>query len=229
MIYDNIHDSWKSFLTDEIKMFLTDVEKQLIDNYTPEYTNILRFMNCDCRNIKVVIIGQDPYYQPGVANGRSFQVANLYDWNQKFAQVSLKNIVRLIYKSIKGTQKTYKEILCEINSGDFLINNPTDWFDSLEKQGVLFINRTLTCQINKPNSHKKLWAGFLEKIVEYLNVLDVKWFLWGKEANTLQNLIKGEKYCSNHPMICGVDNPLDFLNNTCFYETKNIIDWLGNK
>ena len=98
MLVINNHPSWNAFLTDEIISKLDKIENEIGDDYTPSKENILRFMRLDLANVKVIIIGQDPYFQQGAANGRSFQPALLKSWDEPFRQVSLKNILCLIYK-----------------------------------------------------------------------------------------------------------------------------------
>ena len=224
MLVINNHPSWNAFLTDEIISKLEKIENEIGDDYTPSKENILRFMRLDLANVKVIIIGQDPYFQEGAANGRSFQPALLKSWDEPFRQVSLKNILRLIYKSYFDEQLSYKEVL----SKNAFTKSPTDWFDSLEAQGVLFLNMYLTCQIGHPNSHRHIWGDFVTEVIRYIEEKqNVIWFLWGTEANSCKPFIKGKIYSSNHPMMCGTNNPKDFLKSDCFLKTKDIINWLG--
>ena len=67
-------------------------------------------MGLDINNIKVVILGQDPYKPEGIATGRAFQPSNLVFWSQKYRQVSLKNMLRLIHKNYFGIEE-YSEIV----------------------------------------------------------------------------------------------------------------------
>lgn len=231
----NIDDSWKGFLTKEVIDELAKIENYVGNDYTPESSKVLRFMGLDLNKMKVVILGQDPYKPLGVATGRSFESANLYNWNDKFRQVSLKNIVRLIYKSLNNIEDyedipSYKEITSKIVNGDFNIKEPKEWFNSLEKQGVLFLNTTLTCRIGVSNSHKSSWDNFSKKLITYISTEnpELYWFLWGKEAISNKEFIEnGKVYTSNHPMMCSEKYEDDFLKGECFKDTKNIIDWLG--
>lgn len=231
----NVNDSWNKFLSTEIKTELENIEKATKGNYTPESSKVLRFMNLDLNKMKIVILGQDPYKPLGVATGRSFEPADLTSWQDKFRQVSLKNIVRLIYKSLNGIEiygdtPSYKEIVNEIISGEFEIKEPKEWFDSLENQGVLFLNTTLTCKVGISNSHKKLWENFSKELLNYISTYnkDLYWFLWGKEAISNKDFIKnGKIYTSNHPMMCSEKYEDDFLKGNCFSDTKDIINWLG--
>ena len=98
-LLNSYHPSWSGLLTEEIVDKLKDIESKIGDNINPEPENVLRFLNNDLSNIKVVILGQDPYPEKGRATGRSFEVGDLHSWNDKFRQVSLKNIIRLIHKN----------------------------------------------------------------------------------------------------------------------------------
>lgn len=233
---EKIHSSWKDFWTKETKDLFLEIMKKIGENFTPKKEFILRFMEQDLSSKKVLWLGQDPYFQPGAANGRCFQPANLISWSQFYKQVSLKNIIRLVYKtyesiSWKNGIRTYGNIVTEIEAGRFSILPPASWFDSLEKQGVLFLNASLTCEVLKPNSHQKLWEPFFEKIVEYLSYKNstIIWFLWGAEAKKAKQKLPKETtiYESNHPMMCNENRPEDFLNSRCFLETKTMINWKG--
>lgn len=235
LIPENFDKSWESFLTEEIKSELDLIESKIGTDYTPEKNKVLRFLSLNLNNAKVVILGQDPYKPERVANGRSFQPDNLEDWKKPFKQVSLKNIIRLIYKSYNDISEysnilSYKEITEKIKSGDFNIKPPKQWFDSLEQQGVLFLNTSLTCKINVSNSHKAIWENFSKELLNFISSekSDLIWFLWGSESISNENFIKnGKVYKSRHPMMCSEKYDDDFLKCNCFKETMNIINWLG--
>lgn len=236
LIPQAIHPSWNAFLTDPIIRMLGEIENKLGMNINPSRPEvILRFMTTDLEQVKVVWLGQDVYPAPGVATGRSFEVGGLSDWNSTFRQVSLKNIVRLIhktyneildYKDVKG----FKEIQALIKEGSFSILQPAEWFNSLERQGVLFLNTSFTCEVGKPNSHKEIWEAFSHEALAFISSArpDLIWFLWGKEAiankSSLQSGILME---SRHPMMCSEKYEDDFLKSECFNATKVMINWLG--
>lgn len=233
MLYENYDESWDAFLTPDIRKMLDDIENDLGDDYTPKKELILRFLKTNLNNVKVVILGQDPYFQPLAATGRSFEVGTIQSWDDSFRNVSLKNIVRLVYRSyfeeeFKHGIDTYKKILEKKAEGKFLIKAPHDWFDSLEKQGVLFLNSSFSTKINQANAHKELWICFSRRLIDFLNTLPIYWFVWGNEARKKTDFIdETKKFVSNHPMLCQIQKKEDFLNNQCFLKTKDIINWLG--
>jgi uracil-DNA glycosylase len=235
MLPDNISPSWCGFLTDEILSMLEAIEKQIGSNHTPAREKILRFLTWDLNRAKVCIIGQDVYFQPNVATGRSFEVGGLQSWEAPFRQVSLKNIIRLIHKTYRGITRyeeiaKFSQIVCEMKDQSFPLLPPAQLFNSLEAQGVLFLNTYLTCEINKPNSHRQIWEDFSRRLFGYISVQrpDMHWFLWGNEANSKAGYIhQGVLSCSRHPMLCSEKYPDDFLKSSCFKDTMGMINWLG--
>lgn len=237
--FESVHPSWNDFLTEERVKFINELEEILPENINPEPHNVLRFLNLDCKNIKCVIIGQDPYpafpKKVGdsvkyIATGRSFEIGTLESWNEKFAQHSLKNMVRLIYKAYYGDLISYTECKEKINNGEFKILHPDKWYDAMEKQGVLFLNKTLSCEQGKPLSHKDYWHNFSVDLINFISSQnnEIAWFLWGGEARNLKKyILNGQIYETEHPRLYNEDKPTSFLNSTCFEKTKNIINWLG--
>lgn len=235
LLPNNISPSWKEFLTEDILNELSLIEEKIGDNYTPSKEKIMKFLTTDLIKAKVCIVGQDVYYQPGVATGRSFEVGGLTSWGKPFKQVSLKNIVRLIHKSYRGITeykdiKKFSEIIKEIEEKEFNILSPDKLFISLEEQGVLFLNTYLTCEENKPNSHRAIWEEFSIKLFSYISKKrpDLNWFLWGKEAISKKEYIKkGVIHQSRHPMLCSEKYEDDFLKSDCFKDMMKEINWVG--
>lgn len=231
----NSHLSWKKFLTKEILDELNIIENKIGTNINPEHDNVLRFMNCNLYDIKVVILGQDPYPEKGKATGRAFEVGGLKSWNDKFRQVSLKNIIRLIHKNYNNIEdykeiKKFSDIQNEINEGKFKILPPDKLFKSWEKQGVLLLNTYFTVKTGITGSHISIWEPFCIKLLEYISEesKNINWFLWGKMSESKKQYIKnGTFYISRHPMICSEKYEDDFLKANCFNNTKDIINWLG--
>jgi uracil-DNA glycosylase len=229
LIPQNAHSSWNEFLTLEICEELNEIEKKIGLNTNPEHDNILRFMLCNLNDVKVVLLGQDPYPEKGRPTGRAFEVGDLHSWNHKFRQVSLKNIVRLIHKNYKDIDD-YKEIQEEIRTGEFKILPPDEIFKSWEKQGVLLLNTYLSVQQGVTGSHIEIWKNFSIKLLEYISEenKNINWFLWGKQAEDKKQYIKNGIFCiSRHPMMCSEKYEDDFLKSSCFKDTMNIINWLG--
>jgi uracil-DNA glycosylase len=236
LIPKDYHPSWNKFLTDDIIVELSDIETKIGNNINPAHDNVLRFMKNNLYDIKVVILGQDPYPEKGRATGRAFEVGDLVSWNQKFRQVSLKNIIRLIYKNYNEINeykdiKRFSEIQKEIKEGKFLILPPDKIFKSWEKQGVLLLNTYLSVEAGITGSHIQIWQNFSERLLKFISEenKNINWFLWGRMAEDKKQFIKyGKFYISRHPMMCSEAYEDDFLRNDCFKDTMDVINWIGS-
>lgn len=234
LLPEKIHGSWNDFLTIEILERLDRIESQIGDNFNPERKYVLRFLNSNVYAIKVVILGQDPYPAP-IATGRAFEVKGLTSWMQPFKQVSLKNVVRLLYKTYNGIEEyskipSFEEIKEKIRKGEFRILPPNQLFESWDRQGVLLLNTYLTCEKGIPNSHREIWGDFAVEIIRYIvkKNPNAYWFLWGREANQYSYLLPKDKiFSSRHPMMCNEAYTNDFLKSDCFKKTMDKINWLG--
>ena len=233
LIPTDAHPSWNNFLTHDIVLELDTIEKKIGSNINPAPENVLRFMKCNLYDIKVVILGQDPYPENGRATGRAFEVGDLQSWNQKFKQVSLKNIIRLIYKSYNGISeysdiKKFSEIQKEIKDEKFSILPPDKIFKSWENQGVLLLNTYLSVEAGITGSHISIWQKFSEELLKFISEenRNINWFLWGRMAEDKKQFIKyGKYYISRHPMMCSQAYEDDFLRSDCFKDTMDIINW----
>lgn len=133
-------------------------------------------------NVKVVIMGQDPYHGEGQAHGLSFSVQD----NVKIPP-SLQNIYKELYSDLGIPPK---------NTG-----NLTGW----AKEGVLLLNSTLTVEKDKANSHQGLgWQYFTDYVIKVLNLSEkpIVFILWGNFARSKKVLITNPKHLileSPHP------------------------------
>ncbi len=158
----------------------------------PEKHNIFRFLNTDFENIKYVIVGMDPYasvwksfdhVQHPIATGRSFEVSNMTSWTQKVPQASIRNILCALYYAKKGYAAPISVIREEIEDGAFKILPPKEWFIHMEKQGVVFLNASLTVLYKNPGSHKKYWDDYMTALSSYIvKRKNPVWLLWGNDA-----------------------------------------------
>ena len=148
----------------------------------PKYSdvfNALRFTDYD--QVKVVILGQDPYHGVGEAHGLSFSV---HDDVKR--PPSLNNIFKELYNDLGVVREK---------------NDLTDW----ACQGVLLLNSVLTVVKDTPLSHKgKGWEVFTDNIIRYLNDREepIVFILWGSYARSKKELITNKKHLileSAHP------------------------------
>ena len=129
--------------------------------------NALRFTPCS--QVKVVIIGQDPYHGPGQAHGLSFSV-------QKGVPIppSLQNIFKELQDDL-GVQPPHHGCL-----------------EAWARNGVLLLNNVLTVRAGQPNSHKGIgWETFTDDVIKILNERDqpIVFLLWGANARAKQPLL----------------------------------------
>ncbi|MCK5822578.1 MAG: uracil-DNA glycosylase [Bacteroidales bacterium] len=232
-----IDDSWNDFLSNKKNSsILSSIEKNIYNKnieVTPTKEKVLRFLNFSLNDVKIIILGQDPYPQKGVATGRAFEVGSLKSWKDTYNNISLKNIIRSIYYAYNAEYKKYSSIKEDIENG-FEIMPPNKLFSSWEKQGVLLLNTSFTCELGKSNSHAKIWEPFTTELLKYIaeKNKDIIWFLWGNNAiNITKNIDITKKLVSMHPMMCykkqGRENDFLFGEINHFKETKNIINWTG--
>ena len=135
--------------------------------YPPKNKMWRAFENTSLSQVKVVILGQDCYHNPGEANGLCFSVPS----NFKIPP-SLRNVFKELFRSF-GVQRTDPNLI--------------DW----AQQGVLMINAALTVVKNSPTSHSKLWENFTRKLIQYLreNCTGVVYMLWGNFARGYSTMI----------------------------------------
>ena len=151
--------------------------------YPPKKLILNAFDNTAYDDVNVVILGQDPYYNPHQAMGMSFSVPEGIA-----PPKSLLNIFQEIENELG-----YKS---EIVGGDL-----TPW----AKQGVLLLNTVLTVEDGKPNSHKdKGWETFTDSVIKYLNERErgMVFLLWGRNAYAKKELITNPQHLvltSAHP------------------------------
>lgn len=168
----------------------------------------------DFYDTKVVILGQDPYYNYGQAEGLSFSVKS---------GVSLPPSLRNIYKELKN------DLGIEISNNGSLI--------SWARQGVLLLNASLTVEDKKPNSHKDIgWQIFTDEIISTLNSRKepLVFILWGNFARSKKKLINNPSHLiieSSHPSPLsarrGFFGSKPFSRTNDFLKSHNIkeIDW----
>ena len=231
-----VHPDWKPFFTKEIDDLLFQIEKNICSGeFTPSPEKVLRFIELPLQNAKVIILGQDPYPQPGVATGRAFEVGNLRSWSTPFKNISLKNILRALYRSYTGEVIKFNDLKQKLDN-EFPVLSPAKLFKHWEKQGVLLLNTSFTCEPGQPGSHKTNWEKFSKLLLYFINkqTPDITWFLWGNHAlNATQHLKLKNTVVTQHPMMCydgpGRDNDFLFGKKDCFKQLQHEIDWTGFK
>ena len=214
--------SWTSFLQTELaKPYIADLMVAVENSYQNSVCfppkdfvfNALKL--CNPKDVKVVILGQDPYHGFGQANGLAFSVYDGVKWPP-----SLTNI--------------FKEVATDLDVALPLSGNLERW----AAQGVLLLNNTLTVEEKLPNSHAKLgWSNFTDAIIKTLSDQneDIVFMLWGGFAQKKAKLIDANKHTillSGHPSPLSANRGFWFGNKhfskaNAFLKSKNkaIIAW----
>lgn len=192
--------SLRSFVEEEY-------EKEIC--YPPKKQILHAFRACPLEEIRVVILGQDPYHGPGQANGLSFSVNDGVNFPR-----SLTNI--------------FKELENDLGI-------PTPNSGNLERwavQGVLLLNAVLTVQQGKAGSHKrKGWEILTDAVIEHINTEceNVVFMLWGGDAQKKGKKIDSEKHLiltSGHPSPLSANRGYWF-GNKCFSQANAYLKSVG--
>ena len=218
-----LQPSWQAVLSDELQKpyfeeLLVKVNEEYATTvcYPPKELLFEAFNQCSFENLKVVIIGQDPYHGDGEANGLSFSVND---------GVKIPPSLRNIFREIN----TDLETLFLPSSG-----NLVRW----AQQGVLLLNASLSVQKDSPNSHKHLsWSTFTDAAVQKIAAEkeNVVFLLWGSFAQKKGIKIDRSKHLvltSGHPSPMSA-NQGKWFGNKHFSQTnaylksnnKSEIDW----
>ena len=218
-----IEPSWKKELKDEFtKSYFLEIatflktEKALGKTIYPPGPLIFNaFNHTPFNKVKVVILGQDPYHNPGQAHGLSFSVPAGVK-----PPPSLVNIYKEIQKDIGVAMPAQ-------------YGNLTAWAD----QGVLLLNAVLTVRANEPASHSKIgWMSFTDAVIKKLSdeKKGIVFLLWGKFAQEKQVLVDETKHFvlkAAHPSPFSADKgffgckPFSKTNELLAKQGLSPIDW----
>ena len=206
-----INGSWKNELKD---IFETDEFKDMADKVRNEYLGTTVYPKpkdvfkvfdmCPLKDIKVVVLGQDPYHGKGQAHGLSFSVPLNIN-----TPPSLKNIL--------------KEIESDTGKKPDAQNNLESWVE----QGVFLLNAILTVEANNPASHKDIgWEFFTDGVIKTISEKNsgCVFLLWGNFAKKKKTLIDEEKH-----LILEAAHPSPFSAHNGFFGCKHFSkanEWL---
>ena len=200
-----LKNDWNELLKAEFeKEYYIQLRQFLVNEYNsetvyPDRHDIFNALHyTPYKDVKVLLLGQDPYHGPGQAHGLSFSV-----------QPGVKTPPSLvnIYKEL------HQELGCEIPNNGYL----TKW----AKQGVLLLNTVLTVRRSQPNSHKgQGWEIFTDRIIELVAQKEepVVFLLWGKHAQAKKSLITGK-----HHLILESPHPSPFSANRGFFGNNHFL------
>lgn len=216
-----LKNDWNELLKDEFsKDYYLSLREFLKNEYTtkiiyPDKYDIFNALHyTSYKDVKVVILGQDPYHGPNQAHGLSFSVS---------PGVKIPPSLLNIYKELNS------DLGCYIPNNGYL----KKWAD----QGVLLLNTSLTVRADEANSHKnKGWEIFTDKIISLINEKTdpVVFLLWGNNAINKKKLITNKQHLilsSTHPSPLSASRgffgskPFSKINKFLVSVNKAPIDW----
>jgi uracil-DNA glycosylase len=198
---DNIPEDWRKLLGDYLDsdawntlqsnlQAVLDADPKMI---RPEPSHFFKALELtSVASTKVVILGQDPYHSPGLAQGLAFSIPKNIPTNSREFPSSLRNISKALMLEGFG-------------------NLPNGDLQHWAKQGVLLLNTALSVRLGEAGSHANLgWKGFVDQLITNLALQKphLVWMLWGGHAQSKLPLIEAGKdqfiLQSSHPSGLGV-------------------------
>ena len=162
--HEALPQHWRDALGDEA-LILNDIK--VPDGFIPEFTRIFRAFELPISELKICILGQDPYPNPEDAMGLAFSV--------NADKSKLPPTLRNIFKEL--------ETDCGIKN---LVGDLSPWHN----QGVFLLNRVLTTKSGFSNSHKDSgWQKFTESVIRHLARKKIVFILWGESAGEVEPLL----------------------------------------
>jgi uracil-DNA glycosylase len=216
MFFEQMHPSWQDALLSK-KPLLDSIESKVLNlgtDVVPPLNQVMRAFELPLEEVRVLIVGQDPYPTPGHANGLSFAVSA----ESKPLPRSLSNIVREL-----------SDDLGRLNSdGSTRAGDLTKWAN----QGVLLLNRHLTAVSSEAGSMMDIgWAEFTDEVIQVLNrkrgrrLVSI---LWGAQAQSL-----APKLCDSQVLMSAHPSPLSarkgFFGSKPFSKANAALELVGEQ
>lgn len=177
-----VREDWRAAMAEELKKPYYHTLSRFVNQeyrtttvYPPKEDIYNAFKATSLSEVKVLLLGQDPYHNEHQAHGMSFSVLP----DQKEIPPSLQNI--------------YKELHDDL--GCYIPNH--GYLEKWAKQGVLLLNTVLTVRAHQANSHRgKGWENFTDAVIQILNEQDrpIVYFLWGKPAQSKIPMLNNPKH-----------------------------------
>jgi len=210
-----LRNDWHDLLKDEFKKdYYLKLRQFLAHEYRtrtiyPDMYDIFNALHYTAyRDVKAVILGQDPYHGPNQAHGLSFSVK---------PGVPIPPSLMNIYKELQD------DLGCYIPNNGYL----KKWAD----QGVMLLNTVLTVRAGQPNSHRNMgWEHFTDRVIQLLNEREdpVVFILWGSNAQSKISLITNPRHYiikSSHPSPFSVHR--GFFGSRPFSKTNQFLTTMG--
>ncbi|WP_055669861.1 uracil-DNA glycosylase [Desnuesiella massiliensis] len=212
-----LKNDWQNLLENEFKKdYYLKLRKFLINEYRTKtiYPDMYDIFNAlhytQYKDVKVVILGQDPYHGPNQAHGLSFSVKPGVP-----SPPSLMNI----YKELNS------DLGCYIPNNGYL----KKWAD----QGVMLLNTVLTVRAGEANSHKNIgWEYFTDSVISLLNYREdpIVFILWGSNAQSKLSIINNSKhYIIKSPHPSPLSAHRGFLGSKPFSKVNKFLTSIGKE
>lgn len=207
---DSLGEEWYKILGNEFKKdYMVNLstfvsERRAVNTVYPAPHNVFNaYRSTSYSNVRVCIIGQDPYINPGEAHGLAFST-----YNRRYTPTLIQ-----LEKAIRRDMKL---------DNDYVWNNDLSRWS---EQGVMLLNNVLTVDEGKSGSHRgRGWENFITKTVQELDKNNVIFLLWGKDAQSLKSHIKHSTVIEcEHPVAASYKNRT-WENNDCFNRTNDLLD-----
>jgi uracil-DNA glycosylase len=176
---DQLHPKWRELLKDSLGL-LDAIEEELCGTlFLPKHEDVMMSLGQDPSLSRVLILGQDPYPNEIDAMGLAFSTKR----KDGKLPASLKNI--------------FTELAADLSIDSPKSGDLSPWRD----QGVILLNRSLTCNEGESDSHRDIgWKDFTDHVVKVLSDMGVVAILWGKSAQEVSSLFpKQDRIESVHP------------------------------
>ena len=175
--------------------------------FTPPLKQVFRaFEECPYDNLKIVIIGQDPYPQLGVADGISFSCSNTNK-----LQPSLRYVLDEINRTVYGENPVSTDV------------DLTRW----SNQGILMLNTSLTTEVGKIGQHYDMWKNFTAYLLDYLthNKENIVYIYMGKKAQEWADLTgdNNHKFFVSHPASAAYTKQKHWNSDNVFLKTQVLV------
>ena len=208
---DQLHPGWRDLLKGSLDL-LDQIDQQLKEaSFLPQHQDVMKCLTFNPSEAKVLILGQDPYPSAIDAMGLAFSTAR----SDGRLPASLRNI--------------YRELVDDLGVAYPSTGDLSPWC----KQGVVLLNRTLTCAEGESNSHKDIgWRVFTDQVVSILAKQGVVAILWGKNAQEVADCFPEDRCIrSVHPSPLSAhrgffgSKPFSRANQLLVAKEQDPIDW----
>jgi uracil-DNA glycosylase len=208
---DQLHPGWRDLLKGSLDL-LDQIDQQLKEaSFLPQHQDVMKCLTFNPSEAKVLILGQDPYPNEMDAMGLAFSTAR----KDGKLPASLKNI--------------YRELADDLGVALPASGDLSPWC----RQGVVLLNRTLTCVEGESNSHQDVgWRVFTDQVVSILAQQGVVAILWGKSAQEVEDRFpKSDCITSVHPSPLSAyrgffgSKPFSRANQILVAKGREPIDW----